>query len=71
MKKIDEYVKKVDYNLLTELNNEKKNDDFKNFVDKINLPDEVLCKKTSKLKDSLHEFNNCLNCKGLPFCKIT
>jgi len=69
MKKIDEYVKKVDYNLLTEFNREKKNDDFKTFVDKINLPDEVLCKKTSKLKDSLHEFNNCLNCKGLAFCK--
>ena len=37
MKKIDEYVKKNDYNLLTEFNNEKKNGDFKTFVDKINF----------------------------------
>lgn len=69
MKKVSELVNNKNYDLLKEFNQEKKNEDFKNFVDKINLPDKELCKTTSKLKDSLCEFNHCIDCKGLAFCK--
>lgn len=45
------------------------NKDFKDFVNKINAKDEVLMKYTSLLEDSLKEFQNCKNCKGLKECQ--
>lgn len=56
-------------NLKTEFNKEKKSLDFNNFVNNINLSDDILCKHTSCLKDACLEQNNCNNCKGLACCK--
>ena len=46
-----------------------KNKDFKEFVDKFNLKDEVKQKYTTSLEDSYSEYSNCMNCKGLVECK--
>lgn len=69
MKKVTDLVNNTNYNLAAEFNNAKKDEDFKSFVEKINLSDEVLAKHTSKLQDCLKEYNHCLNCKGLAFCQ--
>lgn len=46
-----------------------KNEDFKNFVSKIKLKREELIKYTSLLEESMEEYNNCKNCKGILECK--
>jgi len=46
-----------------------KNDDFKSFLDKINVIDDVLMKYTSTLQESFEEYNNCCHCSGLSECK--
>lgn len=43
--------------------------DFKELVSKINLSDDVLKDYTSSINDSLIEYKNCKNCKGLDNCK--
>ena len=69
MEKIDKFLKHEQYNLLGELNNAKSDTLFNEFVSKINVSDKKLSYNTSKLQDACREFNNCLNCKGLNFCK--
>lgn len=60
------------YNKKTELSYEYKksleNEQFKNFVNKFNLPKEEMMKHTSNLEESTIEYNNCLNCSGLMEC---
>lgn len=46
-----------------------KDNSFNELVNTINLNESILCKYTSRLKDSAIEFQNCINCKGLPMCK--
>ena len=60
------------YNKKTELSYEYEksleNEQFKNFVNKFNLPKEEMMKHTSNLEESTIEYNNCLNCSGLMEC---
>ena len=44
------------------------NKNFKDFVDTIDLKDEVLMKYTSEIEDSLIEIENCKTCPGLKEC---
>lgn len=46
-----------------------KEESFKEFVSKINLPDEVLMKYTSSLEESSKEYNHCKNCKNILGCQ--
>ena len=72
MEKINNSIKEVDdlnYKLKVAYHNAKKDNEFKDFVDSINLSDEKLMKYTSLLEDSFKEFKNCKNCKGLITCK--
>ncbi len=46
-----------------------KDENFKNFVDKIKLPDTTLMKYTSILESCYLEYNNCKNCKNILECK--
>ena len=46
-----------------------KDKDFKEFVDKFKLKDEVKQKYTSSLEESYNEYSHCMNCKGLVECK--
>lgn len=55
--------------LLSSYNESLKNDEFKEFVSKIKLPDEELCKYTSLLEESCKEYNHCMNCKNINGCK--
>lgn len=46
-----------------------KNKDFKNFIEKIKMPKEILMKYTSTLEECSKEFSNCLDCPGLSACQ--
>ena len=59
----------LDYKLNVSYNEAKKDPDFKKMVESINLSDEILMKSTSRIEDSVKEYNNCKNCKGLLMCK--
>ena len=59
----------LNYKLKLAYEEAKKNDEFKDLVDSINLSDNELMKHTSKLEDSAIEYNNCKSCKNLLTCK--
>jgi len=63
-------MKRQDTNLL-KVNYKKCLDDpkFSSLVNEIDLPNEILMKYTSKLKDASIENDNCKNCKSLLSCK--
>ena len=46
-----------------------KDKSFEDYVRTIHLPHEVLMKYTQRLVECNKERNNCLNCKGLEYCK--
>lgn len=62
-------VSDLDYKLKISFEEAKKDPYFKQMVDSINLPDEELMKNTTSLEDSVVEYKNCTNCKGLMMCK--
>lgn len=62
-------VKDLNYKLKVAFEEAKKSKDFSDMVDSINLPDEELMKYTTSIEDSVAEYKNCKNCKGLPMCK--
>ena len=43
--------------------------EFIKLCNKLELSEDILCKYTSKLENSVKELNNCKNCKGLGQCK--
>lgn len=59
----------LDYKLKVSYHEALKNEEFKEFVNTINLSDEKLMKHTSLLEDSFKEYNNCKKCKGLMMCQ--
>lgn len=59
----------LNYKLKLAYEEAKKNNDFKELVDSINLSDDELMKHTSKLEDSTLEYKNCKACKNLLSCK--
>ena len=75
MKKINDTLDKynmkenLNNNLLKEFNELLKNEEFKNFVDLLKVPYETLAQYTSLLEESMCEYDNCKNCKGLVMCK--
>lgn len=55
--------------LKTEYKRALKDDNFKELVFNLSLPENKLMKHTSKLEDAVKELNNCSNCKNLLECK--
>lgn len=45
------------------------NKDFYNYVESLNIKDDILMCYTSNLEDAFLEFTNCQNCQGLATCK--
>ena len=43
--------------------------DFKNYLDNLNIEEEILMKYTSSLQDAFLECKNCRKCRGLDTCK--
>ena len=43
--------------------------EFKEYVNKLNVAEDILIKYTSRLEDAFIECKNCLKCKGLDTCK--
>ncbi len=69
MRKVSTLVKKNDITKLKSYYGEALSDTcFKNYVDKIDLPDDVLIKYTSSIEDCVREEENCKKCKGLKSC---
>ncbi len=62
-------VNDLNYKLKVSLEEAKRDEKFKNFIQSINLSDDELMKHTSSLKDSFKEYQNCLQCKNLFECK--
>lgn len=62
-------VKNIEQKLKTSFEQAKKDLEFKEMVDKINLPEEELMKYTSSLEDSVKEYKNCRECKSITACK--
>lgn len=46
-----------------------KDNKFKELIKTLPATEDILMKYTSKLKDSSIELDNCMNCKGLKYCK--
>lgn len=71
MRNIQDKIEKKDLknNLLSYFNQTLKNKDFKDFIDKLNTPYEVLSKYTSILEESSLEYHHCKNCKSIMECK--
>lgn len=69
MKKVTD-IYNVDLTALTQsFQNACANYGFKNFVEQLNISDDVLMKYTSSLEEAFTENENCKNCKGLSACK--
>ena len=62
-------VSDLNYKLKVSYNEALKDEVFKKIVNSINLSDDELMKYTSSIEDSVKEYKNCKNCKGLLTCK--
>lgn len=71
MKNLKDLMKKekMDQKLLANFNKELKDENFKSFVETLNIPYETLAKYTSILKESYNEYEHCKNCKSVLECK--
>ncbi len=67
---LDKYQKQnLETKLLMDLEKSLEDEKFLEFVSKLNLSKEKLCKYTSILEESFEEYNHCKNCKCLESCK--
>ena len=73
MKKVDSLINQIKNNddelKIIFHKDKKENSDYKAFVDNIDLNDDYLMKYNSSLKQCFNENKNCINCKGLDYCK--
>lgn len=69
MLKVSDKMNTNDSKLKKNFEEAKKNEQFRNFIDKVKIDDNILMKYTSSLEESSIEFNNCLNCKHLSECQ--
>lgn len=60
---------KLEHALLNEYVLSLKNPEFKSLVSRLELPDNIGCKYTSKLETTTKELHNCSKCKSLMECK--
>ena len=69
MKKVDSLLEKKENNLKQIYLNNLNKPSFKEIVDKLDIKQDKLYKHTSSIENSALEFENCMTCKGLSFCK--
>lgn len=60
---------KKNINFMNEFNKILKDDEFKEYIDKLKIPYEELSKYTSLLEQCKEEYYNCKNCKSILECK--
>jgi len=60
---------KKNINLMNEFNKLLKDEEFKEYIDKLKIPYEELAKYTSILETCKEEYYNCKNCKSILECK--
>ncbi len=71
MKKITDIYHTNNLDLIHSFQDACKNSDFKEYLDHLNIKEDILMKYTSTLEDSFKEYTNCKNCKNLENCKNT
>lgn len=69
MIKISDIIEYDQKNLKDSYNEALNNKDFKEFVSKLKISDDILMKYTSTLEECSNEYHNCLNCSNLSECK--
>ncbi len=69
MKMASDLIDKKNINLKQNYLNNLNKDSFRRITDALDIKKEVLYKHTSSLSSSAEEFENCMNCKGLKYCK--
>lgn len=68
MKNVSLSMKKIKNNLMSEFNKILNDEEFKEYIDKLQIPYEELSKYTSILEECKLEYYNCKNCKSLLEC---
>ena len=63
------YNDNLKYDLYKEFVKSLKDEDFKKLVKRVNVPEDVAMKYTSKFENTVAELKNCSKCKGLLHCK--
>ena len=70
MENIENVINKVDETSLAHSFYDACSDkEFKDFIDGLNIEEDILMKYTSSLEDAFSECKNCKKCKGLENCK--
>ena len=73
MKNINQLINKdkkdLNYKLKLAFDEAKKNDDVKEVINMVNMPEEELIKHTSFFEEAAKEYKNCKRCPGLAACK--
>ena len=70
MKKVKNVIDRVDETALVhDYQDACSNKEFKDYVDSLNIKDEILMKYTSSLEESFCEEKNCSKCKSITTCK--
>lgn len=68
-KTLNKNIKDLNYKLKVSYEEAKKDENFKELVESINLNDDKLMMYTSRIEECAKEYSNCKNCKNLSACK--
>lgn len=69
MKKINNFIKQRENNLREIFQTKMNKLPFRELIDNLDIKQDKLYKHTSSLENSSMEFENCMTCKGLNYCK--
>lgn len=69
MKKINNFIKQRENNLREIFQTKMNKLSFRELIDNLDIKQDKLYKHTSSLENSSMEFENCMTCKGLSYCK--
>ena len=69
MKKVDSLIEKKENNLKQIFLNKLNKEYFREITDNLNIKQDKLYKHTSSLENSALEYEHCMTCKGLKYCK--
>ena len=69
MKKINNFIKQRENNLREIFQTKMNKLSFRELIDNLDIKQDKLYKHTSSLENSSMEFENCMTCKGLNYCK--
>lgn len=69
MKMVSSNIRNRRVNFMNEFNKILEDEEYKEYIDKLQIPYEELCKYTTTLEECKDEYYNCKNCKSILECK--